>query len=259
MGLPTFNDFSLNDSVFIAERVMVKGYADRSIIRSNIGRREGIKILNVEFGEKTIEISGVVIAVSASDLQSKLDDFKKALTKKEGDLIIENGRAWKATVSNMIIPDEHYNLSKAPFSVTFVCSNPFALGSSETVVQPIISGTTVFSGLVNISGTLFARPLIEYIAPTGDSGKTLISSIVLTHAESGAELTVSGFGSGTSLDYGSTVSIDLDSFITLENGTVIESSGAFSRWEPGNNSYYLTVGQRNIGGSVRVSYRPRYL
>jgi hypothetical protein len=96
MALPTFNTFSFNDSNFITERVVFKGYAGREVIRAHIARREGIKVLNTEFGEKEISLEGVVIGSSASNLQLLLDNMKKSI-------ITSIKRAWilKGFVTNI--------------------------------------------------------------------------------------------------------------------------------------------------------------
>ena len=260
MSLPTFNGFSLQDSNFITERIVFKGYAGREVITAHINRREGIKLLSTEFGGKEITLEGNLIADSASDLQTKLDNMKKALTAEEGSLIIESDRTFTATVKNLSIPDEHYSQSKAPFIVTFICSNPFAEGSLQTVVTNVPSGLFTYSGQVNISGTMFARPTVEYIPPTGPgTGNTLIKTLSLTHTPTGQVLTVSGFNNSGGLDYSEVVTINMDSFSALEGSDEIDISGAFPRWQPGVNSYTITVSGRYPGGQVRLSYNPRYL
>ena len=256
---PTFNSFSLNDGTFITERVIFRGYSTRGVIRAQLNRREGVKLLATEFGEGSIEVDGRVVAASASDLQSKLDSMKAALTTEEGDLVIETGRTWAATVNTLVIPDEHYNNSTAPFQVTFVCTNPFATGALLTVVQNVVSGLLAFSGLVNISGTLFARPTIA-ITPTGfASGHTNIRSLTITHTPTGQMVTVSGFGNGTDLDYANPVTVDLDAFTALEGSTAKDLSGTFPRWQPGNNAYTITISGHWTNGTVTLSYKPRYL
>jgi len=261
LGLPTFNGFSLNDENFIAERITFKGYAAREVIRAKVNRREGIKILASEFGEKPISIEGNIVAPSAAALQTLLDNMKAALTEEEGALIIEADRTFTATVTELGIPDEHYNQSKAPFMVTFVCTNPFAEGTQLSVVQNVTSGSFTFSGLVNISGTLFARPTITYTPPSA-VGNTFIRELDIHHVPTGQTITISGFGSGTlqGLGYQNAVTVNLDDFTSLEGTSSIGNSGAFPRFEPGSNSYTITASGRAFpGGTVTVTYKPRYL
>ena len=253
----TFDGFDFNDGTFITERVTFKGFAKRALSRANIARREGISLLNTEFGEKEVTIEGVVITDEAVDLQGTLDGAKKALTKEEGDLIVESGRTWKATVSNVVIPDEHYSLSKAPFQVTFVCSNPFAEGTLATAIQNVPSGFYTFSGGITISGTMFARPIVTFIPPV-TTGNTNIQSFVFNHTPSGQEITISGFGTG-GLDYDDTIVVNMDTLASLVGGEATNLTGAFPRWEPGTNNYTVTVSGYHVGGTVQITYRPRYL
>lgn len=259
MALPTFNSFSLNDDNFISERIVVKGYANREVIRGKINRREGVKLLATEFGEKEVTIEGMVLGSSAANLQSLLDDMKKALTAEEGNLIVELDRTFKATVTSLAIPDEHYNLTKAPFQITFMCSNPYAEGSLLTVTIPVISGIYTVSGLVNISGSLFARPTLVYTPPS-NTGQTFIKSVDLAHISEGTTTTVSGFGNQSSLDYSNQITINLDDFTALEGTSAINVSGGFPRFQPGNNEFtYTASGRAFPGGSLTLSYKPRYL
>lgn len=261
MSFPTFEGFSLNDDNFIAERVFFKGYASRALIQGKINRREGVKLLNTEFGPKEVTVEGVVIGSSASDLQTLLDNLKKNLVTDEGALMLETGRTFVATAKNITIPDEHYNQTKAPFEVTFLLSNPFAEGDQLSVVQDVPSGTTTFSGLFSVSGTYFSRPTIVYTPPTA-VGDTLIKRLDVTHTPTGQTITISGFGSGGAggLTYQNAVTINFDDFTSLEGAASINNSGAFPRWEPGNNEYTVTVsGRAYPGGTFTATYKPRYL
>lgn len=259
MGLPTFNNFSLNDSNFIAERIYFKSYASRALPRANVNRREGIKLLGNEYGEKQIVIEGTLIASSAANLQSLLDSLKTSLTKEEGNLVIETNRTFKASVDTLDIPDEHYNQSTAPFKVTFIASNPFAEGTQQTAVSDVPSGIYSFSGMVTITGSIFARPTIIYTPPS-NTGETFIKRLDLYHVATGQTITISGFGSGTSLNYPNAVTINLDTFASLEGTSPINNSGSFPKFDVGDNNYVLsTSGRAFPGGIISVVYSPRYL
>lgn len=259
MALPTFNGFSLQDTNFITERITFRGFANRSMSFAQVNRREGVKLLGSDFTAKEIQIAGVVIASTPSELQTLLDSMKSYLTTAEASLIIETNRTYTASVTALAIPDEHYNQSRAPYEITFTCSKPFAEGTLQTAVIPITSGRFTVSGIVTISGTLFARPSLTYTPPTA-TGKTLIRRFDLFHSPTSQTTTVSGFGSGTSLDYASTVIINLDTFAATEAGAAIDTSGSFPKFEPGINNFTFTASGRAFpGGTLAISYQPRYI
>lgn len=260
MALPTFNSFSLNDSNFITERIVFKGYAGRAVTRANIARREGIKLLNTEFGEKEISIEGVIIGSSASDLRTLVDGMKQALTEEEADLVIEQDRTFTATVKSLAIPDEHYSQSKAPFEATFICTKPFSVGAQQTAVLAVTSGIYTVSGTVVISGTLFARPVLTYTPGAPITGATNMTQITIYHVQTGQSITVSGFGSGTGLSYSSPVTVNFDTFTAIEASTSIETTGSFAKWQVGTNTFTVTsTGRTFPGGSISIIYEPRYL
>lgn len=261
MAYPTFNGFSLQDGNFITERIVFKGYASRGVIRAKVNRREGVKLLATEFGEKEVTIAGVIVGSSASNLQTLLDNMKKSLTEEDGELVIEAGRTFHATVESLAVPDEHYNQSKAPFEASFVLSNPFAEGEQLTVVQNVASGSFTVSGLINISGSLFVRPTIIYTPPSV-VGDTYIRRIDMYHVLTGQSIVISGFGSGQlqGLNYQNAVTVNLDNFTVLEGTDEMNTGGSFPKFEPGNNDYTLTASGRAFpGGTVSVIYKPRYL
>ncbi len=258
-NLPTFNGFSFNESGLIAERILFKSYAERAITRANINRREGVKLLGSEFGEKEIVIEGKIIKSTSTELQTKVDELKSYLTIEEGDLQIETGRTFAATVKSLVIPDEHYNQSMASYEVTFICSNPYSEGQTISQTYPVTSGLFTLSGNIYVSGTMFTRPTFVYTPAGAASGNTNIKNISINHTPTGQTVLVSGFGNGLGLSYANPVTINYDTFEATESSTEIDSSGAFSKWEPGTNGFTVTVSGRYPGGSVQVTYRARYL
>lgn len=255
----TFNGFSLDDSNFITERITFKGFAKRIISVGNVARREGIKLLDTEFGEKTITLEGSLIADSASELQTLLDSMKKSFTEEEGSLVLETNRTFTATVKNLMIPDEHYNQSKTDFRVEFICSKPYAISSQQSSTIDIPSGTFTISGTTTISGTIFNRPIFVYTPAGQASGNTLIGQLELFVVQTGQTVTVSGFGSGLGLDYSNAVTIDLDTFSALEGSTAIDTSGGFQEVEPTTIDFTLTANKVFPGGTLIIRYNPRFI
>lgn len=257
--LPSFNGFSLNDDNFITERIVFKGFASRSVIRATINRREGVKVLANEFGEKQISVEGRVVADTAAELQSLLDNLKKQFQAQDAELVLEADRTFKATTLSLMVPDEHYSQTTAPYEITFLCSNPFAEGSAISQSYTITSGFFTFSGEIYISGTMYGRPTVTYTPAGAASGNTLIGQLVINHVPTGQSITVSGFGSGQGLNYSNAVSVNFETFEAQEGTTEIDSSGAFPKWEPGANRFTVTGNRRFPGGTILVTYKPRYI
>ncbi len=255
----TFNGFDLDDTNFITERIIFKGFAKRSIVTRNLARREGVKLLDTEFDQKTITLEGAVIADSAVALQTLLDNMKKSFTEEEGDLILESDRTFKATVGNFTIPDEHFNQSKTDFEITFICSKPYSFATELAAVIDIPSGVATVSGTTTISGTLFNRPTFLYTPAGQASGNTLINQLDLLIVQTGQTVTVSGFGSGLGLDYANPVTIDLDTFSALEGNASRDTSGGFQEVEPATIDFTLTADTFYPGGTLTIRYSPRFI
>lgn len=258
---PSFNGFSFNDSNWITERITFKGFANRDLQTQPIARREGIKVLGDQFREKEITLEGKVIAIDSGTLQTLLDNAKQYLVSEEGTLIIEVGRQYVATPSKVEIPDQPYNQTMAPYTITFICSNPYATSAQQSAIIPVVSGQFTVSGTTTISGTIFNRIKLIYTPPFGvAAGNTSIQSITVYHVPTGQSVTVSGFGGGTNLNYNSSVTIDMDLFQTLDGVTGLNNTGSFPKWQPGTNAFTITSSPAAFpGGTLTVQYTPRYI
>lgn len=258
---PSFNGFSLQDSNWITETIEFKGFAKRDFVQQPIIRREGNKVLGTQFREKSITLTGHVVAADSGTLQTLMDNMKQNLSLQEGVLIIEVGRQYVATAQDIKVPDQPYNQTIAPWEITFTTDDPFATATAAlTVVINVPSGVFIVSGLMTISGSFYNRPTITYTPPNPPSaGDTLIKSMTVYHVPTAQSVTVSGLGNGTDLQYNSSVTVNMDTFQTLDGTLALNNSGSFPIWQPGVNAFTVSCDRGFPGGQIAVTYTPRYL
>ena len=257
---PTYNSFSLQDTNYITSEVNYRTTPKRDIVLETIARKPGRKILSTEFGPREISLSGFILGTDVTDLKTRVDNFNSNVTQDTmGTLILETGREIQAIVDQVNIPDPFYTQAMVPFSVKFVCPDPFFYGAQQTATTTVTSGSTqprTQTITTTISGTIFAEPVIAYNAP-GTTGNTTTSGIILEYEPTGQTTTWSG--GGDTLSYGNFVRFDYENQLILEGSTEIEAGGVFPRWEPGSTSFTMTFSGGVQGGTVDLIYRPRYL
>jgi len=255
----SFNGFNLqNQNEYIVSEINYRSFPERPLDKANLSRRPGIKLLNTEFGEKRIQISGYINGTTASGLQTLIDNFQKNLAEVEKPLVINDDiyptRTYTATCANLAIPERTYNQTIVPYTAEFVVSIPFAYGSFLTVSGTVTSGVVTFSGSTTISGTVFAEPTITIYPtslPAGDSG---IRAIEISYTPAGETLSMSGI-----INYTAPISFSYSNFTVTNSGVNADFRGAFSRWEPGATNFTIstTSGLHNSYNWV-FSYQPRF-
>lgn len=254
----TFDGFSLEDNNYIISELDYRGGPRRDLVPQKTSRRPGVKYTNTEFSERTIRMSGYILGASVSDLRDKIDNlFANVVRKSEGTLAIDADRSISAVASNVVIEDPHYTQTFVPFELELKSTEPFWAGAQQTVNLTLVSGTGSFAYTTTISGSAFAEPYFTYSAPAG-SGDTTISGISVAYGQTGQEVTWSGTGSTTAVQYSDVIQFDWAHQIITRNQANEEPFGVFARWEPGATSFTVTFSGTTVGGTLQMSYQPRY-
>lgn len=258
MALPVFNGFSLQDDNYITTDVEYRTWPKRELAMEKIALRAGSKLLNAEFAERNISIRGFILGSSVSDLQSKIDSLYTLVKAEAKSLQMETDRFFTATVASLSIADPHYNQSMVPFEMNFVCPDPFSYGTAVSAQMTVASGTLTQTFNVTISGTYGAEPSLAYSAPSG-SGNTTTSGIQVQHLATGEYVLWQNDADPTYVQYGTDVTFDYQNYKVLVDTTQKTHSGIFSLIDPGLNSFQITFMGYPVGGTITVTYAPRYL
>jgi predicted phage tail component-like protein len=253
MAHPTFENLSLQDSTYITKQVDHDTLPKREIESVHIPRRLGKKLINTEIGEKVIQISGIILADTAEELQSAKDELKKVLNTVEGTLTIEDGRDFTATAERVKIPEKQYTRTVQPFEIQFVCSKPFAEGAQQNTGFVVPSGLFSFTLQTTVSGTVFNRPQFVFTLPSG-TGTSPVNIIKLRYYDTANQIVVSGSWTAES-----EITIDYNNYQITQGGVQLDYTGQFDNIEPGSRTFEITVsGTKNDGTRISMGYRPRY-
>jgi len=256
---PKFDGFSLQSDNYYTTNIEYRTTPVRSVDAQKIARRPGVKLLAHEFGERKVKLQGFIIGSSSSDLRDKIDSFHASVTsKEEGILEIESDRQATATVLSVVIPDPAYAQDMVPFEAELIMADPFFYALQHQVAWSVGAGATSMQQTVSVSGSIFAEPSIKYDAPAGE-GYTTTSGIIVSYGPTGETVTWSGTGDTTTLAYGDSVTFDYINHRILEGTNEVDVEGVFSRWDPVSTTFTVTFSGTAAGGTLTLSYQPRYL
>lgn len=259
MAVPEFDGFSLQDANYVTSELNYRSIPSRSLDVNKISRRPGVKLLAHDFAERVVSLRGYVIGSNATDLQSKVDDLHKNITRKDdGALSVQTGRSATATVRNVAIADPHYAQDFVPFEIEFLLADPFFYGAQQVVTTTVVSGTITHELTITISGSVFSEPYMKYSSPSG-TGDTTTSGISVAYGPTGETVTWSGTGGNTTLSYADSVTFDYANQLILEGTNQVDVEGVFSRWEPQETNITVTFSGTAQGGELEFGYQPRYL
>lgn len=235
----TFDSNSLQTANIITEKIDWQSMPAKTINMAALAHGNRSVIPYVDYPNRSVVISGTIIGTSQTDVDTRVDNFKLAISGSNKNLDIDNGttvRRYIATVSNVSI-DRPGGLTYALFTVTFTCTYPFGyntatstllntsgntsgsytpsltFGGTAPVQQPVITYTP--SILAASATNLIANPGFE-VDTTGWSSAatgTAFARITTQHNSGVAALQVtnsastSGFGiyGGVTTNYTSTV------------------------------------------------------
>jgi hypothetical protein len=251
-----FDSFELQTSNYIVSNIEYRTIPTREIALESISRRSGKKMLSTDFGERKIKMSGFVLGTSASNLQTNIDTFHLNVTRKtSGTLAFDATRSITATISTVAISDPQYSQTMVPFEIEFIAASPFYEGVQQTANTTVATGTGIKTITTTISGSVYAEPSITFTATAG-SGDTTTKSIGILYSPTAEQTTWSG---SVVLPKGSAIQFDNANYRILNNTTEVAPIGSFPRWEPGSTTFYIYFYGGTQGGTVALTYYPRFL
>lgn len=261
---PQFNDFSLNDineTGVITSRIRQYQVPQRQIETQEISRRPGTRIMNDEYRNKIIAIEGSVFGNDPTDLRNKIDTLHQNVSFiSEGQVAIASNRIGTAILQNLSFDENAYNQSYVGYSMELLMTDPFLYDDQHSVQITIASGITSHSETLTISGSYYALPTIT-LTVDGSSGTTGTQRVQFSYNATGETVVWSGGAGEENLNYGDILQLDYNTQLILRNSQFQNTSGAFAEFDPGDQSLTITFSGAGdwIGGTLGISYQPRYL
>ena len=259
-----YNSYSLQDvSVAASQRlttnIQYNQLPDKNISLKQDTIRDGFDILSTQYSQKTITANGWLISDSGSNLKTLIDNFKNNLRPKEQNLDIETYGGsgvytrWTATTQNIVIPEEHYQITQKPFEVSFLCE-PFGKATTSTTIN-LNSGNNIaaspYNEAISITGTYKAEPVITI---------TVVSETTMTVIKFDNTTTGDWLQVARSFSAGEVLVIDCENETVQVDGTDVDFTGVFIGCDPSTNNITITT---TDGGAFTITssivYYAQYL
>lgn len=264
MAYPSFSGFELNDpngTGVITSNIMKYSSPNRQVEIEQISRRPGGRVLNSEFAEKKVKLTGYILGETELDLRDKIDEFNASVTRiEEGQLSISTDRQATCLVESFNVSENPYNNSYIPFDVTFALIDPFFYAGQHQVTIDLPASSSSVSQEVTISGSYYTLPTIT-ITVAGGSGATQTKRIDVSYDSTGETVVWSGASGAENIDYEDILQFDFNNQLITRDSSLQASSGSFADFDPGARNITITFSGAGdwVGGTMNLSYQPRYL
>lgn len=238
----TYNSFSLQDDNWRTKDIIYRNYPSRTLDLEPLARRDGFRLVNSYYTTKEIRISGSVTADTEAALRALVDNMKKALNETEQTLAIDDGGSnvqWTCSVSSIDVPEEHYHITRVPYSISFRCQ-PFGTAAASTTNTNSITNTASETSSIVVVGSAAPRPVITWTV--SGSPSSAITAIQFVNNTTGDTFAVSGLVLSGNGDY---LELDTENMTVAYNtgsGEVtVDFTGVIPTFVTSTNSYTTTM------------------
>ena len=263
----TFNSNDLQTDNIITNAIDHTNIPEKVANLYQVANANKSAIPGIDYPSKTITISGVIKGIeqvvdgvvtqtAQNNLDTMIDTFKGYLNGKEKNLDINYGGSTRRYIAtqNTVSITRSGNKVFAPFKVEFICTQPFGIDTTATVITNTVGHTSATLNMTpTIAGTAPYQLPVFTITLTALTGTG--DYIMLSNSNNGQEMLIYGYG----LKNGDVLVIDCVNRIVTLNGVLIDYNGVFLELEPGANALTYTDGFTTRTVTIYGEYYKRYL
>jgi len=254
-----FNGLEINGVDYLTENTNHDNWPTRLVNSYKIARRDGEKLVSAYFGRKEITINGYIQATDQATFEAQVDQLKQIFYQQNGDLLISyNGtiREYFATVLELQIPRDSYNIDWAPFSAKFLVPDGKGYDIGQTVESysdiTVVYPSVYVSSFLN-EGTAEAFPVITL---------TINSEVNLSKIAIAQSNYLDIFGINTpsgQFNNGDVITIDCLNYLVQVNGVSVNFTGVFPTFPTGTSPVYVQCTANLVDISLSIAYKKSYL
>jgi len=231
----SFNSYNLQTSNIITGKISHNSSPESNVILEQKSRFEGSLLMSNYWTRKVITVNGTIIGSSVSNLESRIDTLKQNLVGENLNLDIGYAggtRRYIATISRVNIEREHFNSSWCPFSLEFICANPFGKNTTAVTETHLGNVGNPFSDTFTIAGSIGPYPVITLDFKSGNS----VTAVKVENTTTSSFMTVTrSFATAEILE------IDCENLTVEVDSSGVDFSGVFPSFAIGSNKLQVTV------------------
>ncbi|MFA6048283.1 MAG: hypothetical protein WC737_05760 [Parcubacteria group bacterium] len=234
----TYDSTELVSATYIPRFAKHETVAERLINSLKLARQDGEIIIDDTYSVKYIDIEGILVGSSQSDLETKIDAFKELISRKDKNLDISWAGGTRRYVCRAVAHEfdrDHYHLMHVPYKVRFFVPLGYGKNTSETTSlnKSGITATTDTEA-ITFEGSYQPKPRHKVTITT--RGNADVIRIENTDTGDYIDVDLDGF---SDTDY---LEIDEENQTVKKNGTTnLDYRGKFPSVIIGANNLKLTV------------------
>jgi hypothetical protein len=241
-----YDSTELLGATYIPRYVQHETAPDRLINSIKLARQDGEVIVDDTMAVKYIDVVGVLVGTSRSDLDDKIDAFKELISRKDKNLDLTWGAGTRRYVCRSIKHEfkrDHYHTSHVPYSIRFFVPTGYGKDTSSTNVLNKTGGTaitaTTSTAAVTFAGSYKPKPVHRITINTRGNADVIRVENTDTGDYMDVDLLTVDANGFTNGDY---FEIDEENQTVKKNGTTnLNYRGKFPSVVPGVNNLKVTV------------------
>lgn len=257
-GTAQYNSFIFGSDLTadaILNRIQYDNMPSRDFLTSPTPRDDGEIINGNFFRNKQITLEATLIGTTPTDLNTKIDNMKKALSVKNGNLDIKVNGVIRRYVANAIETDriidrDSFNITFQRFNITFKSVEPYAKDMNYTSYSLVDQTALTLTDDVNNEGTTVTKPIFIF----NFSAATALTALNVKSTVTNEEIEVT-----TAITANDIIRFDSESFEVTKNGTAIDYDGTFIKLETGVNNIEYTITGTSGTYTVTQKFKNQYL
>lgn len=233
-----YDSTELLGATYIPRYVHHESSPDRIINSIKLARQDGEVIIDDTMAIKYIDIVGVLVGTSASDLETKIDAFKELIARKDKNLDISWAGGTRRYVCRSVehkFNRDFFNTYHVPYSVRFFVPTGYGKDTSETTAlnHSAITATTDTES-ITFAGSY--KPKARHKITITTRGNADVVRVENVTTGDYMDVDLDGFADG---DY---FEIDEENQTVKKNGTTnLDYRGKFPSAIIGVNSLKITI------------------
>lgn len=246
-----FDNTAINSGNYNVKTIKHEENSDRDAFSYSLARERGNILVNTNFKTKQITINGIITGADQATLETNIDTFRELVSReaKNLDITYSTGtRRYVATATDLQIDRDFYNLSYAPYTLTFLVPSGVGIDPNLTTVTDNGKTAASVTETPTITGTIAPMPLIT-LTFTAASSATAVSItlngnvVTLTNAIAANDVVIFDM---------------VNKKVTL-NGVEKDYTGYFPSFIIGSNSIVIAVTRTSATYNFVMTYYPTYL
>lgn len=253
----SFNGYQLQNASFRTRVIQHTNIPTKLIQTEPKARADGATVVDVRYGQRVIEVDGVMTAADRNSLVTLIDTMKLNIKDASGTLDIDYGnstRRYYATVQTLDLPEDFYSISQVPYKITFVCADPFGYATNSGILSFAGQTALLLDTVITMSGSIDSDPVVQLTVNSASA----MALVTISNEDTGETIIISKpSGNFAAADV---LLMDSKRKVVQINGSGIDYTGRFPVLSVKQSPRLrVAIAATSANYDLVIKYSPRYL